>query len=422
MIATVSPSVINGTVNAPASKSTMQRACALGLLNNGTTLIRNAGKSNDDLAALNILSKAGASITEDNPGDLLIRSSGNIKPCGCLSCGESGLSLRMFTPIIALSDKEVLIIGVGSLLQRPIALFDNVLPLLNVRTQSNNGYLPLKVQGPLIPANINIDGSVSSQYLTGFLFAFAKAAKRNVIISVNDLKSKPYIDLSLEMMKQFGYDVLNDNYENFKINVTEKREREIIYNNEGDWSGAAFLLVAGAIAGKISVKGLAPGSLQADKAIIEVLKNCGAGITVNKDHITVYQSNELKAFTFDATDCPDLFPPLTALAANCNGISVIKGTSRLHAKESNREVSLINVFTKMGIDIRSDGDEMYIKGGKIAGAKVDAHHDHRIAMACSLAALRSEENIIINGAEAVEKSYRNFFDDLKMLGAAVSLS
>lgn len=401
----------------------MQRACALALLNKGTTIIRNAGKSKDYLAALEIIRKIGASIKYDKDGNLLITSNGNINPRGELHCGESGLSLRMFTPIIALSNEEVLINGEGSLLQRQINFFDTVLPLLHVKIQTNNGFLPLKVQGPLIPADINIDGSMSSQYLTGLLFAFAKAAKRNVTISVNDLKSKPYIDLSLQMLKHFGYDVSNDGYVKFKISAIEVKRREINYYNEGDWSGGAFLLVAGAIAGNVKVRGLFNESVQADKAILEVLKNCGAGITIYKHHITITHSKELKPFNFDATDCPDLFPPLAALASYCNGTSVIKGTSRLLAKESNRATSLTDVFTKMGVNICTGGDEMTIVGGKkITGAQVDAFHDHRIVMACAIAALSGSGDVVINGAEAVEKSYPDFFDHLRMLGAAVSLA
>lgn len=423
MIATVTPSVINGTVTAPASKSAMQRACALALLNNGTTIIQNAGKSNDDLAALDIIRKAGALMEEDKDGNLLITSNGNISLRGALHCGESGLSLRMFTPIVALSNEEVMIYGEGSLLQRPINFFDTVLPLLQVKIQTNNGFLPLKVQGPLIPTDISIDGSMSSQYLTGLLFAFAKAAKSNVTISVHDLKSKPYVDLSLQMLQHFGYTVSNKGYVKFKISAMQEERREINYYNEGDWSGGAFILIAGAIAGNVTVHGLFNESVQADKAILEVLKNCGAGISVYEHHITITHSKELKPFTFDATDCPDLFPPLAALAAYCNGTSVIKGTSRLLAKESNRAASLTDVFTKMGVDICIRGDEMTIVGGKkMTGAQVDAHHDHRIVMACAVAALSGSGDVVINGAEAVEKSYPDFFDHLRMLGAVVSLA
>jgi 3-phosphoshikimate 1-carboxyvinyltransferase len=152
-----------------------------------------------------------------------------------------------------------------------------------------------------------------------------------------------------------------------------------------------------------------------------VLQSCGAAVTVHKHNITVSNQASLKAFVFDATDCPDLFPPLVALAAYCDGISIIKGTARLVAKESNRAESLTDVFTKMGIDVSVNDNEMYVVGGKVKAASVDAHDDHRIVMACAVAGLRSKGNIIIAGAGAVEKSYPAFFDHIRMLGAAVSL-
>lgn len=420
MIVTVVPSFINGTVTVPASKSAMQRACALALLNNGTTIIHNPGKSNDDLAALNIIKTAGVSVMEDKES-LFIKSAGKINIKGPVHCGESGLSLRMFTPVLALSDTAVTITGEGSLLHRPVGFFDSVLPLLHVKVQTNNSFLPIKIQGPLIPADITVDGSMSSQYLTGLLFAFAKAAKSKVVITVTDLKSKPYIDMSLQMLSQFGYTVAIEGYERFEISPVEDEQRDVIYYTEGDWSGAAFLLVAGAIAGDITLKGLTNASTQADKAILDVLIKCGAAVTVNTDNIAITRSDQLKPFVFDATDCPDLFPPLAALAANCKGTSIIKGTSRLAAKESNRALTLTDVFTKMGIEISIINDEMIIVGGKVKPAIVDGHHDHRIVMAAAIAGLHGTGNVVINGAEAVSKSYPDFFEHLKLLGTNVSL-
>lgn len=399
----------------------MQRACALGFLNNGITIIRNAGKSKDEQAAIEIIKQLGASVKKDSEGNIIIKSTGIISANKEISCGESGLSLRMFTPIVALGNETVVLTGTGSLLSRPVGFFNTVLPELQVSVQSNNGRLPLQVTGPLIPANITIDGSGSSQFLTGLLFAFSKAVSNVTTIKVNELKSKPYIDLSLQMLEHFGYQVENDNYTNFKIFGTENKIREVVFANEGDWSAGAFLLVAGIISGDIVIDGLSKDSLQADRSIIEVLEKCGAEIVFEEDKLKVKHTKDLKAFTFDATDCPDLFPPLVVLASFCNGISTIKGTSRLHDKESNREESLINVFSEMGIEIRVTGDVMIIPGKKIIGGTVDGHHDHRIVMACAVAALGSEKNIIIKGAEAVAKSYPDFFEDLQLLGASVSL-
>ena len=432
MIVTINPSFISGNIVAPASKSCMQRACALALLADGETTLLNPGKSNDDLAALDIIQKLGAEILQREDGSLLIKSS-KVSPSGrqgAINCGESGLGIRMFTPIAALSSAEITITGTGSLLKRPMHFFDEIFPQLGISIESNNGYLPIKIKGPLQPADITIDGSLSSQFLTGLLIAFAKAATKPVTISVNDLKSKPYIDLTLQMMKQFGYEVENDNYERFLINPSTGPGGQTInhqpqtYTVEGDWSGAAFLLVAGAVAGGITVTGLDVFSTQADKAILQALINCGTNISIEENKIIINSSpgEGGKPFHFNATDCPDLFPPLVALAAYCKGTTVIEGVSRLQHKESNRAITLQEEFAKMGVEIILQDDLMMIKGGKrVKGAKVFSHHDHRIAMACAVAALQADGETVIEDAQATDKSYPQFYEDLKLLNADVSL-
>src|SRR5215216_3340673 len=256
MIVTIQPSEIKGSIQAPASKSSMQRGCAASLLFNGTTVIRNPGHSNDDKAALGVIQGLGAIVETQQDGSLKITGGGVNPDCGAVSCGESGLGIRMFTPIIALSNKRITINGEGSLVTRPMDFFDEVLPQLGVEIISKEGRLPLQVKGPLQPKNITIDGSLSSQFLTGLLMAYAAAGANNVTITVNNLKSKPYIDLTLQVMKDFGWEVENRNYEAFyfkgfgyaqsaeEVPSTTLRT----YTVEGDWSGAAFLLVTGAIA------------------------------------------------------------------------------------------------------------------------------------------------------------------------------
>jgi 3-phosphoshikimate 1-carboxyvinyltransferase len=196
------------------------------------------------------------------------------------------------------------------------------------------------------------------------------------------------------------------------------------YTVEGDWSGGAFLLVAGAVAGGITVKGLDVFSTQADKAILKTLMDCGANISIETEQIVVSPAGVrgLQPFHFNATDCPDLFPPLVALAAYCNGTSVIEGVSRLAHKESNRGLTLQQEFKKMGAEIKLQDDLMIIEGGGgLKGAKIHSHHDHRIAMACAVAALKAAGETIIEGAEAINKSYPGFFEDLKSLHADLFL-
>lgn len=406
----------------------MQRACAAGLINNGTTIIHNAGKSNDERAAQNIVQKLGATV--DTVRDEVVITSGNHifsstfpGKHSIISCGESGLSLRMFVPLAALFNYEITFVGEGSILTRPVDFFDDILPKLGVEIESTNGKIPLRLRGPLVPANITVDGSLSSQFLTGLLMAYAKACTTPVSIKVNNLTSKPYIDLTLGILDHFGFRVENKNYEVFHVYPrTFRNEHSIKYMVEGDWSNVAFLLVAGAIAGEVTVKEALLNSHQGDKKVVEALEACGASIEVKGREIKVAKRN-LNAFNFDATDCPDLFPPLVALAAYCNGNTVIKGVNRLLHKESNRALTLKSEFAKMNVEIALNGDFMVVKGTKqLKGAKVTSHNDHRIAMACAVAALGAKGNTIINHADAVKKSYPDFFEDIKRLKANLQIS
>lgn len=441
MVAIVHPSKLTGSQIAPASKSSMQRACAAALIHIGKTIIHNPGHSNDDLAALEVIQKLGAIIITQNPASKKIHpspievNSNGVKPIGpTMNCGESGLGIRMFTPIAALSNELISIEGKGSLVKRPMHFFDEILPLVGVKVQSQKGFLPIQIQGPLVPANITIDGSLSSQFLTGMLMAYAATGKQDIEIKVIDLKSKPYIDLTLSVLNAFGWKVEHTNYESFRFLVHAPLKTVIEYTVEGDWSGAAFLLVAGAIAGPIKVKGLQLNSTQADKKIMEALTSAKANMKQEEDGILIGPSagasnnksnnfsNGLIAFEFDATDCPDLFPPLVALASVCNGVTKIKGVSRLAHKESDRGLTLQTEFAKMGIQIHLVGDEMLIYGGTIIqSATVFSQHDHRIAMACGVAALVANGPIEITEAEAINKSYTDFFTHLQELGAKVDI-
>jgi 3-phosphoshikimate 1-carboxyvinyltransferase len=424
MKAIISPAKISGTITAPASKSAMQRACAAALLKGGETHLYNYGISNDDKAALGIIQRLGAEVRYEED-KILIRSN-SVRPIdNTIDCGESGLSVRMFTSIAALSDQQITITGSGSLLKRPQAFFNEVLPQLGVQVESNNGFLPLKIQGPLQPKEITTDGSLSSQFLTGLLFAYS-ASNADAIIHVTNLNSKPYIDLTLKMLNDFGLAVpQNNNYQSFVFKqqlINQSTNQPLSYHIEGDWSGAAFVLVAGAIAGNIVVKGLDVFSTQADKAILQALIQSKAIMSIEEKQIEIRES-KLQAFHVNATDCPDLFPPLVALAAYCDGTSVIEGVNRLTHKESNRALTLQEEFGKLGVVIKLQDDLMIIEGGSdVKGATIHSHHDHRIAMACAVAALKAKGNVTIEDADAINKSYPAFWEHLQKLNALVSLN
>lgn len=412
----VHPGTVQGKIMANPSKSAMQRAIAAALIANGQSVISNPCVSNDCLAALKVAENLGAKV--NRKADKIEIISQNINPKSTtVNCGESGLGIRMFTPIAALSDKEIIIKGEGSLIHRPVHFFEEVLPQLAVSCNTQNGKPPLIINGPLKAENITVDGSLSSQFLTGLLMAYGATAE-NKTITVKNLTSKPYIELTLKIMQHFGVHVKHDNLEKFHFDEKQNYQPGT-YTVEGDWSGAAFLLVAGAIGNEIEVKGLDLHSPQSDKAILKAIEKAGAQLN-RKDSGVFIKKDSLKGFEFDATQCPDLFPPLVALAANCHGLTKIKGANRLTHKESNRSLSLQQEFGKMGIEITVEGDHMLIHGGTgIHAATVHSHHDHRIAMACATAALNADAPVTIEVADAVNKSYPEFWDHWNKIGGTV---
>lgn len=408
------PSSIKGEIKAPASKSMTQRAIAAALLADGQSIIHNPSYCDDSLAAMSIAVGLGARV-EPQVNELKINGSAILKESK-LNCGESGLAIRMFSPIAALYPAEITMVGANSLKKRPMFMIEEALNQLGVKCTSTGGFLPLTIQGPIVGGHCEIDGSLSSQLLTGLLMALPLAVK-NSEIKVNNLKSKPYIDMTIQLLKSFGITVDNKGYRIFHIPGNQKYTPHS-YTVEGDWSGGAFLLVAGAINGHLIVKGLRKDSKQSDMSIINALEKAGAQMITGKDQIEISKS-ELKAFEFDATESPDLFPPLVALASYCQGISVFKGVSRLIYKESDRAKTLKEEFGKMKVKIEINGDLMYVTGSRPQSARVESHDDHRIAMAMAVSSLGASGRVYIRDSQCVAKSYPGFFDDLGHLGAVV---
>lgn len=422
MQAIINPGSINGTVYAPASKSMTQRAYAAALLHKGKSIVHGTGRSNDEQAALHVIEQLGATVREH--GQTKEITSEGIKPKSHeINCQESGLCARLFTPIAALSDQPITIKGAGSLLNRPMNIFGELLPQLNVSLHNFHDHLPFTVQGPLRSKVLRVDGSISSQFLSGLLFALSYNITAPVTIYVSSLKSKPYIDLTLDMLNQFGKPITNNNYESFYINpALFKHNPTIEINVEGDWSNAAYWLVAGAINGDITLKGLDINSNQADRAVLPILQQCGADIKTLEDALHI-KTATLTAFETDATDYPDLFPALAILAGCCKGESYIKGVHRLYHKESNRVASISEMLSQLGVPLSIEDDTLCITGVQVFdGALIDAYNDHRIVMAAAVAAVKAKRAIVIDGAEAVNKSYPLFFDALKNLGIDCTLN
>jgi 3-phosphoshikimate 1-carboxyvinyltransferase len=408
------PSAIKGSIKAPASKSMTQRAIAAALLADGQSIIRNPSYCDDSLAAMSIAVGLGARV-EPKVNELRVVGSAILKEAK-LNCGESGLAIRMFSPIAALYPSEITLVGSNSLKKRPMFMITDALNQFGVKCISTDGFLPLTIKGPLKGGKCEIDGSVSSQLLTGLLMALPLASKDSEIV-VRNLKSKPYIDMTIELLNSFGIVVENSDYTLFRIPGNQKYAHHN-YTVEGDWSSGAFLLVAGAINGELSISGLKKDSHQSDVSILKALGKAGANLIIGEEQINIKKS-ELKSFEFDATESPDLFPPLVALASYCKGISSIKGVSRLIHKESNRAITLKEEFGKMNIKIEIAEDNMFVTGGRPEGTRVESHDDHRIAMAVTVAALGATGKVSIRDSQCVAKSYPEFFNDLRLLGALV---
>lgn len=415
MIKTVSRATVSGTINAPASKSYAQRAIAAALLTEGRTTLTGMELCSDTRAALEVAKTLGA--TCDKIGESKYLITGGLNPVtSTISVGESGLSARMFTPIAALWRTPVTVTGHGTICSRPMDMIIDPLRELGVEVRSGGGLLPLTVTGPIVGGETTVDGSVSSQFITGLLMALP-LAEHDTTFHVTSVNSTPYIDMTLDVLDRFGIETKHNGYVEFFMKGGQKYV-PCEFSIEGDWSGASCMLVAGAVAGSLTVKNLNPVSKQADMAVLDALTRAGAGIEIMRDAVKVTRPERLMAFEFDAANCPDLFPALVALAANCHGISRIYGAGRLRHKESDRARSLREEYGRMGIEVDiSRHDEMCVRGGAIKGASVNSHADHRIAMSLAVAALNAGSPIAVGGAGSVDKSYSAFWDDLECITA-----
>jgi len=405
------PDFFKGKIVVPASKSVAQRAIAAAVLSEGMSVLKNISFSDDVKVALRLAETLGAKISIQN-STVEIEPNFHLKK-NRLEVGEAGLSTRMFLPIAALIGQEFHVVGEGSILKRKMDFLAESMLQLGVNIQSENGFLPFVVNGKLtLSEDITIDASESSQLLTGILMALPKIGKK-LALKVENLKSKPYIDLTLDVLAKFGVEIENEDYKLFKISPSKYQATEI--DLEGDWSGASFWFVAASIAGNIEISGLLDDSKQADRAILEVLRLAKANFSY-ENGVYLVKKSKLKAFQFDATDCPDLFPPLAALAVACDGISRISGVHRLANKESNRAVALVKELSKMEVSITIENDDLLIEGSRnLMATQFNSYNDHRMAMTGAVLSLLCEDEVEITDYQCVNKSYPEFFDDFKKL-------
>lgn len=413
----IAPGPVSGRLRAPASKSHAQRVLIAASLAEGTSRILNPGSSADVRACLSVIQALGAKV-EDCGNEIIIHGGGQ-PASDVLDCGESGFCLRSTSAVAALYERRLTLEGHGSLATRPVDMVVDALRQFGVSVETRGGCPPVTIQGPLRGGRAFVDGSSSSQFLSGLLLALPRA-QGDSELEVQNLRSGPYVQMTLDVLKAFGLKAeASADLSHFRI-PGNQAYRAATVDVEGDWSGAAFLLVAGAIAGDVTVDGLLANSAQADRAILDALEAAGAVPVWENGAVRVRQT-ELRAFDFDATDCPDLFPPLAALACHCVGTTRILGVDRLKHKESDRAAALVKELGALGADLRVEGNTMIVTGGPLRGSTVDSHNDHRIAMAGAVAALRSRFGAAIEGEGCVAKSYPEFFDHLAYLRGSATI-
>ncbi len=411
MKVTVSPSRVLGEVVAPPSKSAGHRSLICAAFCDQPVTVFNCGESNDMTATIQSLKALGAEICREGSTVKVSPVKRNNRNC-VIDCNESGSTARFMLPVAcALGAENITFTGRGRLPERPFDIIAEALRKNGVTCSSNN--LPMTVSGQLKAGRFEIAGNVSSQYISGLLLALSITEGVSEIVLTTPLESRDYVMMTVNELRTFGaeIEVFDDRFViNGKPNLTACNRTV-----EGDWSQAAFHLCLGAVNGNVTVKGLDINTLQGDSAIVELLKQFGAKVTVTYNGVNVKKS-ELNGITIDASQIPDLVPILAVTAAFAKGKTTITHAERLRIKESDRLKETALRLKAFGIDVTETSDGLEIIGGVPKGAKITSANDHRIVMAFSVMAAGSVEESVIDGCEAINKSYPDFFKDFSSLG------
>ena len=411
----IPPAAAGGQLAAPPSKSAAHRlliAAALG----GSSRVHGILPSQDMQATLRCLSALGAQF--EQTGDTVLFSNGvqSHAPVSAVTadCGESGSTLRFFVPLFAALGQPVTLIGSGRLPQRPLTVYEQCLPQNGVtlsRPPMEGGVL--SVSGKLRGGRFEVAGDISSQFITGLLFALPLCKEDSRLILTSPLQSKGYVQMTLEALGAAGIRIVEaaDGYDIAGGQVY----RPFDLTAEGDWSQAAFLLAAGAIGGQVAVSGLRSDSAQGDKRIVSLLRQFGADIT-EKDGLVCCRRAPLRGIEADVSDIPDLVPVLSVVAATAAGTTRLYNASRLRLKESDRLTSTASLLRTLGVRVEETADELHIFGGALHGGTVDGFNDHRIVMSAAVAAFAADGEITVTDANSICKSWPSFFEDYQRIG------
>jgi len=408
-------SEVKGTVVALPSKSYTHRALICSALARGKSRILSPLISDDTEATCRVLNNLGVDLHKEPELWEVVR--GELKkPDSDLYCGESGTTLRFMAAVSALVDGKCRLTCGPSLSRRPVGPLIDGLRQLEVDCRSRGGFPPVVVEGKgrIHGGNVTIPGNISSQFVSALLLVAPLADPAVSLKLTTPLESKPYVSMTMEAQRRFGV-VVQTSGDMREFQVRRQTYHPTEFAVEGDWSSTAYMLAAGALAGKVTVHGLNPESLQADQAIIDILKEMGGDVDLKGATVSV-RSSGLNGLEFDMSDCPDLFPLVSAICAVADGTSVLSSVKRLQYKESDRVVSMVEGLRKMGVKATRSEDSVTIVGTNPRGGLIDPKGDHRIAMAFSVVGLVAEGKTVIQNAECVSKSYPGFWDDLEALG------
>lgn len=419
MRATITPGGICGTLAAPPSKSMAHRALICAALAKGESRLTNLSDSEDIAATRRALTLLGAKFSPESENTVRVLGTGGrvAAPDVPVDCGESGSTLRFLIPVFARCKQPVVFTGHGRLMERPQTVYAELFQACSIPFSHTERQI--RVYGALPAGRYRVPGNVSSQFLSGLLFALPLARGESTLQILPPFESRSYVSLTLAALADFG---IAANFEDENTIRIEGGQKYVPCNYavEGDYSQAAFFAVLGALCGGITAEGLRPDTRQGDAAILEILSRCGARYTRAGSAVT-FAKSALHGTHIDLADCPDLGPVLMALGAFCTGETVIEHAGRLRIKESDRIEAMETELRKLGANISSTFDTVTIRGGALHGAdNLYGHGDHRVVMALTVAVLAAGAPAVIHGAEAVRKSWPGFFAALRALGADIT--
>lgn len=408
----LSPSALSGTVSAISSKSDAHRILIAAALADAPTEVRCNVLSADIRATADCLCALGAHI-EFTDGKILVNPIKETKDFSRLDCNESGSTLRFLLPLVSALGVNGEFTGRGRLPERPVTELRQAMEAHGV-TFSPNGVFPIRTSGRLTAGKYVLKGNVSSQYVTGLLFALPLLDGDSEIELLPPVESKAYIQMTLSTLRQFG--ISAEQSENrFYIKGKQAYRSPKSVTVDGDWSNAAFFLTAGALRAPVTVTGLFPDSIQGDKAVLDVLSKMGAKVVWQGNAVTVSPA-PLHGVTVDASNIPDLVPILSVAAANADGVTEFQNAGRLRIKECDRLSAIAELLGALGIRAEETADTLRVYGGTVQGGEVQGFNDHRMVMSAAVAATAAQGAVTVCGAQAIRKSYPHFFEDFKHLG------